>query len=54
MPVETKYFGKKLTILRNLFAFIFSFIVAFIIGKVVTGIWKNYLKDIDFLLEQLF
>ncbi|WP_279145760.1 permease [Clostridium tyrobutyricum] len=38
MPVETKYFGKKLTILRNLFAFIFSFIVAFIIGKVVTGI----------------
>lgn len=35
MPVETKYFGKKLTILRNLFAFIFSFIVAYIIGKVV-------------------
>lgn len=35
MPVEIKYFGKKLTILRNLFAFIFSFIVAFIIGKVV-------------------
>jgi len=35
MPVETKYFGKKLTILRNLFAFIFSFIVAYIIGRVV-------------------
>lgn len=35
MPVETKYFGKKLTILRNVFAFIFSFIVAYIIGKVV-------------------
>lgn len=35
MPVEIKYFGKKLTILRNLFAFIFSFIVAYIIGKVV-------------------
>lgn len=35
MPVEIKYFGKKLTILRNLFAFIFSFIVAFVIGKVV-------------------
>ena len=35
MPVEIKYFGKKLTILRNLFAFIFSFLVAFIIGKVV-------------------
>lgn len=35
MPVEIKYFGKKLTILRNLFAFIFSFIVAYLIGKVV-------------------
>lgn len=38
MPVEIKYFGKKLTILRNFLSFIFSFIVAFIIGKVVTGI----------------
>jgi len=38
MPVETKYFGKKLTILRNLFAFVFSFIVAYIIGKVAGGI----------------
>lgn len=35
MPVEIKYFGKKLTKLRNLFAFIFSFIVAYIIWKVV-------------------
>jgi uncharacterized membrane protein YraQ (UPF0718 family) len=35
MPVEIKYFGKKLTILRNLFAFIFSFLVAYLIGKVV-------------------
>lgn len=35
MPVEIKYFGKKATILRNVFAFIFSFFVAFIIGKVV-------------------
>lgn len=34
-PVEIKYFGKKLTILRNLSAFIFSFIVALIIGKVM-------------------
>jgi uncharacterized membrane protein YraQ (UPF0718 family) len=34
MPVEIKYFGKKLTLLRNLYAFVFSFIVAFIIGKV--------------------
>lgn len=35
MPVEIKYFGKKLTMLRNLYAFLFSFIVAYIIGKVV-------------------
>ncbi len=35
MPVEIKYFGKKLTIYRNLLAFMFSFIVAFIIGMVV-------------------
>ncbi|MGH4118201.1 permease [Clostridium sp.] len=35
VPIEIKYFGKKLTLLRNVFAFIFSFLVAFIIGKVV-------------------
>lgn len=35
IPVELKYFGKKLTVLRNLFAFIFSFVVAYIIGLVV-------------------
>lgn len=35
IPVEIKYFGKKLTILRNIFAFIFSFLVAYLIGKVV-------------------
>lgn len=35
MPVEIKYFGKKLTVLRNVFAFIFSFLVAYIIGRVV-------------------
>lgn len=38
MPVEMKYFGKKLTILRNVLAFIFSFLVAAIIGLVVGGI----------------
>jgi len=38
MPVEIKYFGKKLAIYRNALAFIFSFIVAYIIGLVVTGI----------------
>lgn len=37
-PVEIKYFGKKLTIARNILAFLFSFIVAFVIGKVVGGI----------------
>lgn len=37
MPVETKYFGKKLALLRNILAFVFSFIVAYIIGKVVGG-----------------
>lgn len=34
-PVEIKYFGKKLTLARNILAFIFSFLVAFVIGKVV-------------------
>lgn len=38
MPVEIKYFGKKITIMRNILAFIFSFIVAYIIGKVVYGV----------------
>jgi uncharacterized membrane protein YraQ (UPF0718 family) len=35
IPVEIKYFGKKISIFRNILAFLFSFIVAFIIGKVV-------------------
>jgi uncharacterized membrane protein YraQ (UPF0718 family) len=35
MPVEIKYFGKKMTIYRNLMAFLFSFFVAYVIGKVV-------------------
>ncbi|MDD4159640.1 MAG: permease [Synergistaceae bacterium] len=35
MPVEIKYFGKKMTILRNMMAFIFSFVVAFVIKKVM-------------------
>ncbi|SET11167.1 hypothetical protein SAMN05660297_01443 [Natronincola peptidivorans] len=37
-PVEIKYFGKKLTVARNIMAFFFSFLVAYIIGKVVGGI----------------
>lgn len=35
MPVEMKYFGKKMTILRNVLAFFFSFLVAYVIGLVV-------------------
>lgn len=35
IPVEIKYFGKKVSILRNALAFVFSFLVAFIIGMVV-------------------
>ena len=38
MPIEMKYFGKKLTIFRNLLAFLFSFIVALIINWVVGSI----------------
>jgi len=36
IPVELKYFGKKLTVLRNIFAFIFSLVVAYIIRMVVS------------------
>ena len=35
IPVEIKYFGKKISILRNVLAFFFSFVVAIIIGMVV-------------------
>lgn len=35
MPVEIRYFGKRATLLRNVFAFAFSFLVAYIIGLVV-------------------
>lgn len=38
LPVEMKYFGKRLTIMRNVLAFLFSFVVAYIIGKVVRGV----------------
>lgn len=34
-PVEIKYFGKKLTFLRNVFAFAFSFLVAYVINLAV-------------------
>ncbi|MFV0465249.1 MAG: hypothetical protein ACK5ML_04180 [Lachnospiraceae bacterium] len=35
LPVEIKYFGKKISIMRNILAFFFSFIVAVIMGMVV-------------------
>ena len=35
LPVEIKYFGKKISLLRNIFAFLFSFVVVYIIGLVV-------------------
>lgn len=35
MPLETKFFGKKATVTRNLLAFFFAFFVAFMIGKVM-------------------
>ena len=35
LPVEMKYFGKKLTIYRNLLAYGFSLIVAAVIGMVI-------------------
>ena len=35
IPMETKYFGKKATLLRNALAFVFSFIVALVIGVVL-------------------
>lgn len=38
MPVEIKYLGKKLTLLRNLLAFLFSFVVAVIINWVVVKV----------------
>ncbi|NBK21134.1 MAG: permease [Spirochaetia bacterium] len=34
LPVEIKYFGRRLAIYRNILAFAFSFLVAFVIGHV--------------------
>lgn len=35
LPVEFKYFGKKLTLIRNGLAMLFSLVVALVIGKVM-------------------
>lgn len=37
-PIETKFFGSKITVYRNVLAFLFSFLAAYIIGKVMGGI----------------
>jgi uncharacterized membrane protein YraQ (UPF0718 family) len=34
IPVESKYFGKRLAVTRNIIAFFFSLLVGYIIGKV--------------------
>ncbi|SHK24025.1 Predicted permease [Anaerobranca californiensis DSM 14826] len=38
LPLEIKYFNKKLALLRNSLAFVFSFIIAYIIKLVVSGL----------------
>jgi uncharacterized membrane protein YraQ (UPF0718 family) len=35
LPMEMKYFGKKISIMRNIFAYLFSFMVALVIGVVL-------------------
>ncbi|MEW5784910.1 MAG: permease [Bacillota bacterium] len=34
-PLEIKYFGRKATLLRNLFSYLFSFVVALVIGVIL-------------------
>ncbi len=36
IPVEIQYFGKRVTLLRNGFAFAFSLVVAVVMGKVLS------------------
>lgn len=36
LPMELKYLGKKVAILRNMLAYLFAFVTAFIIGAVLT------------------
>ena len=38
LPIEQKYFGLKLAMYRNGFAFLFSFLVAYAIGMVVPNL----------------
>jgi uncharacterized membrane protein YraQ (UPF0718 family) len=34
-PLETRYFGKRQTLIRNSLAYVYSFIVAFIVGGIL-------------------
>ena len=36
LPVEIKYFGVRVSIIRNVLAFIFSFIAAMLMGEILT------------------
>lgn len=38
-PVEVMYFGKKITLVRNVLALILSLVVGIIVGKVASGVW---------------
>lgn len=35
LPLEIRYLGKKVAVLRNLLAFLFSFVAAFVVGVVL-------------------
>ena len=36
LPMEIKYLGKKVAVLRNVLAYLFAFVTAFLIGAVLT------------------
>jgi len=36
LPMETKYLGKKVAVLRNVLAYLFAFATAFVIGAILT------------------
>jgi len=36
LPIEKKYFGSKIALRRNIFAFIYAFIISFVIGGILS------------------
>lgn len=50
MPVEIKYFGKKISVLRNVLAFFFSSLVALIIAFIISKMISK--KEIEDLYEK--